>query len=147
LSKFIERDPWIAPFAAVIYVVASLVAIGAGIFNSIVDSVVVFPIGFALFTANILWNTVVMNPGGTAVGMAIGQALFGGFGAIAGAVLGGSIGKPSFKNFDKPSEWKLPEGEGRLTNYNRPGKWTISKNDWEDFGTSVRCVATFGLWC
>lgn len=147
LSKFIERDPWLAPFAAVIYVVASLVAIGAGIFNSIVDSVVVFPIGFALFTANILWNTVVMNPGGTAVGMAIGQALFGGFGAIAGAVLGGSIGKPSFKNFDKPSEWKLPEGEGRLTNYNRPGKWTISKNDWEDFGKSVRCVATFGLWC
>lgn len=39
-----------------------------------------------------------------------------------------TISKISFKNFSNPSEWKVPEGEGRFKNWNRPGKWCL--NPW-----------------
>jgi len=147
LSEALKENPALFVQIGLAYLAVTVVAILAGVGQTFVDQYVVLPLGTLIFSINLVYNLVVKNPGGTAIGYGIGTILLGGPGAIIGAVIGGAVGQPSTKNWDKPSEWKLPEGEGRLTNYNRPDKWKISKQDWEDVGKTTRCVATFGLWC
>ena len=111
----------------------------------ILTDLVIYTLGSLLFTLNSLYHAATLNPGGLAIG-AVAGCFLGPLGCLAGGIIGGGyIDKPSTKNWDKPSKWKLPEGRGRFKNWNRPGKWRITKNDWKKAGKVVCTILTLGL--
>lgn len=127
-------------------VLATTVAVSIGLLNSAVDSLI-YGIGIQIFALNIAYNTIIGNPLGTFTGAAVGSAVFGPMGMLLGGLIGGAVSRPSFKNWNKPSEWKLPEGQGRLKNYNRPGDWRITRDDWKKAGRTACKILTFGFGC